>query len=458
MHILAVGVNYHKAPVHMREKVSFEAAELEKALTKLRNTKSVFEDVILSTCNRTEIYTVCDQLHTGRYYTKRFFAQWFHMTAEDIRPFLFIKEDRQAVDHLFRVTCGMDSMILGETQILGQVRDSFLIAQKAGTTGTFFNELFQEALNVAKRAQEETRINDHPVSVCYAAVTMIRQMFGSLEGKSVLLIGAGEMGKLTLKHLVGSGVSDITVANRTLTKAVRLAERCGGRAVPLQALQQVLGMVDVVISAVSVREFLLTENDIAAAIGPNRGRRLVLIDIGVPRNIDPAAGSLKGVILSDIDDLQRIIEENMEERKQAARRIEPLIDAQREKYAGWLKTLGVVPVITALREKALMIQAETMKSMDHKLPGMTERERKIISKHTKSMINQLLRDPIYKIKELAASEAGKETVRLFADIFNITDQVKENVTEKHLISETLEKDDRQTVSFSPEEKPAVHVH
>lgn len=423
MHILAVGVNYHSAPVHIREHLAFNKSGIEKALTILRNTKSIFEDVIISTCNRTEIYVVSDQLHTGRYYTKRFFAEWFHLSIADLEPFLFIKHGREAMDHLFRVTCGLDSMILGETQILGQVRNSFLTAQSAGTTGTFFNELFKEALTVARKAQHVTQINDHPVSVSYAAVEMLRHRFGTLEDKTVLMIGAGKMSRLALKHLAGNGAGDLLIANRTTEKAVHLAAQCGGRPVRFDRRNHLIRESDIVITATSAHEYLLTGKEIHSAMSGRERRPLILVDIGVPRNIDPEAGKIEGVFLSDIDDLKDVIENNREARLQAAKRIVPMIEQQMVKYEEWLQTLGVVPVITALRKKALEIHAETMTSLDHKLPEMTEHERKVISKHTKSMINQLLRDPISKIKELAVQNSGREAIRLFADIFHISDSV-----------------------------------
>ncbi|MDD9147712.1 glutamyl-tRNA reductase [Sporolactobacillus sp. CQH2019] len=423
MHILAVGVNHHRAPVNVREKLALTASDLEKTLTKLRHTKSIFEDVIVSTCNRTEFYVVSDQLHTGRHYTQQFFADCFHISREDILPFLFVKEDREAVNHLFRVACGLDSMVLGETQILGQVRDSFLTAQKAGTTGTFFNELFKEAVTVAKHAQAESQINDHPVSVSYAAVELIKDTFGPLDDKRILLVGAGEMSQLALKYLTGGGTSQIMIANRTAEKAVRLADQFGGRAVPFESLSRCLDQADILIATTSAPDFLLSQRDAADAVARRGEKPIVIVDIAVPRNIDPDVARLDGVYLYDIDDLENIVASNLKEREKAALLIDPMIDEQLDKFAGWLRTLGVVPVITALRNKALSIHSETMKSIENKLPEMTQHERKVISKHAKSIINQLLRDPINKVKEIAGDKNSKEAMDLFIDIFNIADEV-----------------------------------
>lgn len=445
MHILAVGVNHHSAPVTIREKLTLTASDRDEALTKLRDTKSIFEDVIVSTCNRTEFYVVSDQLHTGRHYAKQFFTDCFDISREDLLPFLFIKEDREAVNHLFRVTCGLDSMVLGETQILGQVKDGFLAAQKAGTTGTFFNELFKEAVTVAKHAQAESQINDHPVSVGYAAVELVRDTFGPLENKQILMVGAGEMSRLALKHLTSGGASNIMIANRTMEKAVELAGQFGGRAIPFESLNRFVDQADILITSTSAPGFLLSLEGVTEAIIRREGRPIIFVDISVPRNIDPAVGLLDNVYLYDIDDLENIVASNLEERRKAALLIGPMIDQQLDRFSNWMQTLGVVPVITALRKKALSIHSETMKSIEHKLPEMTDRERKVISKHAKSIINQLLRDPINKVKELAGYENGKEMMNLFVDIFNIADEVSGEQNNTPFGTVTKEKEPAQQV-------------
>lgn len=430
MHILSVGVDYKNTSVQVREKLAFQEADLEKALTGLRETKSIFEAVILSTCNRTEIYVVCDQLHTGRYYSRHFFASWFHISPEFLKPFLILREDQDAIQHLFRVTCGLDSMILGETQILGQVRHAFLTAQQLGTTGTFFNELFKQALTIAKRAQDETQINDHPVSVSYAAVKLLENVTGSLDQKSVLMIGAGEMSRLALKHLTSSGVRHLTVINRTKVRADRLARQFHGQSVPFASLGASIAHSDIVFASTSSPDYLITKENLAPLLAVRESRPLILVDVGVPRNIDPDTARLDQVRLFDIDDLKQIVDQNLEARRRAAARIRPLIMEQMDRYTEWLHTLGVVPVISALREKALSIHAEMMKRIDHKLPELTERERKVLSKQAKSMINQMLRGPITHIKELAGTEHGKHAIEHFAEIFDIEEAAHSRKGEK----------------------------
>ncbi|MBA2871641.1 glutamyl-tRNA reductase [Anoxybacillus calidus] len=424
MHIVVVGVNYKTAPVEIREKLTFNQAELAEAMNVLKEKKGILENVIVSTCNRTEIYAVVDQLHTGRYYIKSFLADWFHLDKEAFTPYLKIYEDEAAVEHLFRVTCGLDSMILGETQILGQVRSSFLLAQEENTIGTIFKQLFKQAVTLAKRAHSETEIGSNAVSVSYAAVELAKKIFGDLKAKHVLILGAGKMGELAVQNLYGSGVQKVTVINRTFEKAKDLAERFSGQAKPLSELQCALVEADILISSTGAKDYVITKDVMMDVEKMRKGRPLFMVDIAVPRDLDPAIAELESVFLYDIDDLQGIVEANLEERKRAAEQIEMMIESEIVEFRHWLNTLGVVPVIAALREKAMAIQAETMQSIERKLPHLSERDRKVLNKHTKSIINQLLRDPILRAKELAAEPNAEEALHLFMKIFNIEEAVQ----------------------------------
>ena len=419
MHILVVGVNYRTAPVEIREKLTFQEAELEQAMTTLQQQKSVLENVIVSTCNRTEIYAVVDQLHTGRYYIKKFMADWFQLEIEEIASYLSIYEQDGATDHLFRVTCGLDSMVVGETQILGQIRNSFLLAQEVKTTGTIFNELFKQVVTLAKRAHSETTIGGNAMSVSYAAVELGKKIFGDLKDCHVLILGAGKMGELALQNLYGSGAHKVTVMNRTFAKAEAMAEKYMGHAKPLDQLQCALLEADIVISSTGASEYVITKEMMSKVEGMRSGRPLFMVDIAVPRDIDPAIDALESVFLYDIDDLQGVVEANRAERLKEAEKIQIMIEEEMILFQSWLNTLGVVPLISELRDKALAIQSETMQSIERKIPTLTERERKVISKHTKSIINQLLKDPILIAKELAAEEDAQAKLALFAKIFDL---------------------------------------
>lgn len=419
MRTIVVGLNYRTAPVEIRERLSFDENDLAQAMIALKKKKSILENVIVSTCNRTEIYAVVDQAHTGRYYIKDFLSEWFRIDKEEIASYLFIYEQDEAINHLCKVICGLDSMVIGETQILGQVKDSFLLAQQSHTTGTIFNRLFKEAITLAKKAHSQTEIGANAVSISYAAVELAKKIFGSLENKHVLIIGAGKMGELALENLQGSGATKVTVLNRTFEKAQTLAERFHGHAKTMNEMQCAIVEADILISSTSAKDYIITKEMMAEVEKMRHNRPLFMVDIAVPRDIDAAVGELESVFLYDIDDLENIVEANLAERKKAAEKIMVMIADTISTFNEWVNMLGVVPVITELREKALAIQAETMKSIERKMPNLTERERKVISKHTKSIINQMLKEPILQAKELAGQPNAAENLELFKKIFGL---------------------------------------
>lgn len=388
------------------------------------------ECVIIGTCNRTEIYVVCDQLHTGRFYTRNFLADWFGVDKEQFQSHLYIKENEEAIEHLFHVTCGLDSMVMGETQILGQVRDAFLLAQQYGTTGTVFNTLFRQAVTLAKRAHTETGINENAVSVSYAAIELGKKIFGSFHDKQVLILGAGKMSELTAKHLNANGVNKVCVVNRTLERARTLAEKFNGNAITMEQLPQALLTADIVISSTGATGYVLTKEQLAPIIKKRKHRPLFMIDIAVPRDLDPALHELDNVYLYDIDDLQGIVASNMAERQQAAEAIRKMICEEIVSFTSWLQTLGVVPLIAAVREKAFAIHKDAMTKIENKLPNLTERELHIIHKHTRGIINQLLHDPVVRLKELAVQKSGDEVLELFSTIFALEEILERNRKEE----------------------------
>lgn len=430
MHILVVGLNYKTAPVEIRERLTFNETNLGDAMQTLRSKKSILENVILSTCNRTEIYAVVDQLHTGRYYIKEFLSEWFGLEQDEFSPFLFIYEQEGAIEHLFKVACGLNSMILGETQILGQVRSSFLLSQQEQTTGTVFNQLFKQAITVAKRGHSETDIGANAVSVSYAAVELAKKIFGTLNHKHVLVLGAGKMGELAIQNLHANGASKVTVINRTFEKAKGLASRFAGEAKTLEELQCALVDADILISSTGATEFVITKGMMTNVAKMRKGKPIFMVDIAVPRDLDPQISELENVFLYDIDDLEDIVEANLQERKKAAGKIMLMIESEIVDFKQWLNLLGVVPVISALREKALTIQSETMDSIERKLTHLSDRDIKVLNKHTKSIINQLLKDPILQAKEIAAQPNANQALDLFVKIFNIEDLVEQQLENK----------------------------
>ena len=424
MHVIVVGINHKTAPVEIRERLTFDPSQLGDAMVQLQGKKSILENVILSTCNRTEIYAVVDQIHTGRYYIKEFLSQWFQIEKEEFTPFLFIYEEDGALEHLFKVACGLNSLILGETQILGQVRTSFLTAQEEKTSGTVFNQLFKQAITLAKKAHSNTDIGANAVSVSYAAVELAKKVFGTIENKHVLILGAGKMGELAIENLHGNGATNVTVVNRTYEKAKDLASRFHGKAKSIDELQEALMEADILISSTGAKDFVLSKQMVEQIEKKRKGKPLFMVDIAVPRDLDPAIAELEGVFLYDIDDLEGIVQANLQERQKAADIIMLMIEEEIVQYKQWLRMLGVVPVISALREKALNIQSETMKSLERKLPNLSEREIKVLNKHTKSIINQMLKDPILQVKELAGTKDADKNLQFFMNIFNIEDLVE----------------------------------
>jgi len=427
MHTLVVGLNYKTAPVEIREKLSFIESDLPNAMEALQKQKSILENVIISTCNRTEIYAVVDQLHTGRYYVKQFLANWFNIPMEQFEDHLFIREEDESLNHLFRVTAGIDSMVLGETQILGQVKKSFLQGQEIGTTGTVYNQLFKQAVTFAKRAHSETAIGENAVSVSYAAVELAKKIFGSLKDKHVAILGAGKMGELAIQNLYGNGVGKVTVINRTFEKAQNLASKFDGDAKAMNELQCTLLEADILISSTGATDYVIDYDLMKDVAKFRKGDPLFMVDIAVPRDLDPRIGDVPNVFLYDIDDLQGIVQANLAERERAANEISTMIQEEIIQFKDWFNTLGVVPVISALRKKAAAIQEETMMSIENKMPNLTERERKILNKHTKSIINQLLKTPILQAKELANEKNAEAQLALFQQIFGIEDEVQQEV-------------------------------
>ncbi|MFQ3542601.1 glutamyl-tRNA reductase [Halobacillus rhizosphaerae] len=448
MHILAVGLNYKTAPVEIREKLTFSDEHVPEAMQRLSVQKSVLENVIISTCNRTEIYAVVDQLHTGRYYIKQFLADWFKLDKEDFSPYLSIMEDDGAIEHLMRVTAGLDSMVLGETQILGQMKQAFHLAQESQTTGTIFNQLFKQSITNAKKAHKDTEIGENAVSVSYAAVELARKIFGDLVHKHIVILGAGKMGELAAKNLQGSGVKQVTVVNRTLSKAEVVADQFNGLATTMDHLDEALIDADIVISSTGASGYVISRDRMEPIHRQRKGKPLFLVDIAVPRDLDPALEDLESVFLYDIDDLQGIVDANLARRKQAAEQIDLLIEEQIVEFKEWLQTIGVVPVISALRSKALGIQAETMKSIERKIPELSEREKKVLRKHTKSIINQMLKEPIQQAKELAAKPDSKENLELFTKIFGISEEVEQEVIEQERKNRSAVQNAEEGPSFS----------
>src|SRR5690625_4471176 len=374
MHILKVGISHQTASLEMREKFSFSEEAVIQAMLELQKQHVISENVIISTCNRTEIYAVTEHIETGAAAIQEFIANWFRLEEDEFGQFFSYTEDEQAIKHLFKLATGLDSMVIGETQILGQVRQSFLTAQKLQVTGKIFNELFKRVITFAKRTHRDTAIGKQAVSISYVAVELSKKIFGNIEGKHIVILGAGETGELTLRNLQGAGVSNITVINRTFERAEQLASKFVAQAAPFEDLLESLKEADILISSTASTASVLTKENLHPILQQRREKPLFLIDIAMPSDIDNSITRLDQYLIYNLDDLQKVVDENMEARKKAALLIEKQVNTELTSFHQWLDMLDVVPVIRALQEKSGLIQESVLKSISQKMPNLTERE------------------------------------------------------------------------------------
>lgn len=419
MYIVKVGLNHQTAPLYVREQMSFADESLDQAMLELGRQQGIVENVILSTCNRTEIFALVEQEHIGIATVQQFLMNWFQLPKDEVLPFLHAVTDNDAIDHLFKLAVGMDSMVLGETQILGQVRNAFLRAQALQTTGKIFNELFKRVITFAKRAHRDTAVSEQAVSISYVAVELAKKIFGDIHDKHVVILGAGEMGELALKNLQGSGVSKITVVNRTMERAEKMAAQFNAEAVHMAQLLHVLKDADILISSTGSDVPVLDKASLKPIQKERKGNPLFLIDIAVPRDIDGDVAELDSVFLYDIDDLHGVVDRNLEARRKAADVIEGQLVDELVAFHNWVAMLDAVPVIQSLREKSLSIQERTLKSIHRKMPDLTEREMKVLRKHTKSIIHQLLEEPIKHAKQLGENGQAESDLQQFREIFGL---------------------------------------
>ncbi len=397
MNLVLLGLNHKTAPVALREKVAGLLTDLDTAYQDLQNQPALAELVLYATCNRVEGVCATAEPDAAINQIRAFFVS--HDISEgDLDASLYTHQDRDAVQHLFRVAASLDSLVIGEPQILGQIKEAYRQATRNRATGPILNRLLHKTFSVAKRVRRETGIGGHAVSISYAAVTLGRKIFGSLAGKTAVLVGAGEMAELALEHLKSDGIGRIIVANRTLERGLQLAQRFGGEAVSLEELADQLLHADIIISSTGSPQHLLTRDQVKGAMRRRKYRPLFFIDIAVPRDLDPAINDLDNVYLYNIDDLKEVVEFNWQRRQQEAVKAERLVAAETVKFLEWLQTLEVFPTIIALKEKADRIcEAELEKTLKQ-LPPLTEEQRQSLEVLTQSITQKLLHDPIIFLK------------------------------------------------------------
>ena len=415
MSLVVVGINHRTAPVEVRERVVFEPARIPEALQQLRNLPDVQETVIVSTCNRTELYCVAENIGQAE------LGEWlqrYHGLGVPLLHSLYHHDEDRAVTHAFSVASGLDSMVLGEPQILGQVKEAYLAAERAGSLGAVLNALRNRSIAAAKRARSETAIGRNAVSVSHVAVELARKIFGGLRDRSVLLVGAGKMSELAARQMVRDGASATVLGGRTFEKAEQLAAALGGRAAPLEALRSELAGADVVISGTGAAGIVIRREDVEAAQPGRRGRPLFLVDIAVPRDIAPEVREIGGVFLYDIDDLGSVAEANLRERRKEASAAEAILEHEIRGFLEWRRSLDAVPVLVELRRRADEIRRAEMDKARRRLGPLTPEQENALEAASSAIVNKLLHGPTVHLKEIAGN--GKpEHVGLIRKLFGL---------------------------------------
>jgi glutamyl-tRNA reductase len=420
MDILVVGLNHKTAPIELRERLHVPERDLPKALEMLRAVPDLPESMLLTTCNRVEVYGVAEgsAASTADAITD-VLARYHDLDRTVFAGNLYTRVASEAVSHVFRVASSLDSLVIGEPQILGQVKSAYAAAQSQEATGVILNNLLEQAFHVAKRVRTETGIGTSPVSISSVAVDLARKIFGDLAGRSVLILGAGEMAELALRHLVDDGVQSVLVANRSYDRAQTLARQFCGRAITFDDFRQQMVGADILISATSAPHLLLKREDLEAITLKRRHRPIFLIDISDPRNIDPTCNDVDNVYLYNIDDLQAVVNANVEERKQEAERAIPIIEREVAVYLNWLRSLDVVPTIVSLRQRVEEIrQAELAKALG-RLGPLTPEQREAVTAMTQSMVNKILHQPMTELKRRATLQDGHLYTSVLRRLFGL---------------------------------------
>jgi glutamyl-tRNA reductase len=397
MRLFAVGISHRTAPVELREGVDFARRGLDAALSALAARNVTREAVVLSTCNRAEIYAGAESDDAAES-CGRFISEYNGISWDTLAPHVVVYRGPDAADHLFRVAAGLDSLVVGEPQILGQVKDAYATASGMRSTGALTHRLFTSAFSVGKRVRHETGLGEGAVSVSYAAIALARKIFGQLSGLNVLILGAGEMAKLTGTHLQAQRVKQLTIASRTLQSAETLAALLHGRAVPWTAIGQALVTADIVVTATGSTEAVLTRAGVEEAMRPRRSRPLFVIDIAVPRDVDPEVGRLDQVFLYNIDDLQTIVKENLARRSSEVERAELIVREEVDRFRSWMQSREVVPTVVALRARFEAIRQAELARLEPKLSALSPDARARVDEVTHLIIEKLLLTPTEQLK------------------------------------------------------------
>lgn len=422
MPLVCLGLSHHTAPVSVRERHAFPPERMSEALVALRDYEAVIEAVMLSTCGRLEIYAELQDYENGVQQLKAFLQNFRHGEVSDLDSYLYTLLGTQAIEHLFRVCTGLDSMLIGEAEILGQVKDAYVQAQKAGSVGTGMHKLFREALHAGKTARTQTRIGKEFVSVASAAVDLAKQHLGDLKAKSVLVIGAGKMGRTAAKRLRSEGAQHVYVTSRSMKGVAEIIADVGlAKPVEMAGLSQALAAADIVITSTGASHFILTAQNVGQAMHGRSNRPLFIVDIAVPRDVDPAVAQTAGVVLVDIDGLKDVVELNLETRREAIPLVEEIIAEYVQRFRQWYQSRIAVPVIASLTQRAEAIRRAEVERLFARCPALTERERMLITGMSLTIISKLLHNAVTKIRDKAVSDhtQAMNHARMLDELFDL---------------------------------------
>ena len=419
MSVIVVGLNHRTVPLDLFEKMTVPEAKLPKALADLSSRENISESVILSTCNRIEIYAYAEKFHGAYQDIRNFLSEISHVAPEDFSDHLIGLFGSDAIEHLFKVSSGIDSAVIGEHEILGQVRSAWELAVEEQVVGTVLNSLFRHSLEVGKRARSETSISRNITSVSQAAVAMADKQLDGLIGKRVLVVGAGEMGEGMAKSLHAGGITELRIANRTWDRALETAERLNGKPVRLDELPQNLTEVDLLLTSTGATAAILEYGDLYEAASQRKGRELLIVDIAVPRDVDPAAADLDGVTLLDMDDLREFAEKGIRAREKEVSSVIEIINEELERFLNLFSARSVAPIVTQLHSRAEEIRNSELQKLFRKFPELTPEQLKGIETLTSAIANKLMHEPTVRLKDAAGTPKGERLSEALQDLFDL---------------------------------------
>ena len=421
MHLFLLGVSHRTAPVDLREKLDFSSRDVGAAVEALVTQSSAAESVVLSTCNRSEIYVASTDSTRAREEVVAFLSDYHQLPRDAFMPHLFAHHDMAAARHLFRVAAGLDSLVVGEPQILGQVKDAFQAAAERHCTGPLLSKTFHWAFGVGKRVRRETALGEGAVSVSFAAVALARKIFGRLEGRRVLVVGAGEISALTAQHLHSQGVAEIVITSRTAAHADALAVQVNGRTVPWAQMRRAIAGADIVLTATGSQRPIISREDVEAVTGRRRAEPLFIIDVAVPRDVDAAVAEIEQVFLYNVDDLQGIVQENLARRAAEIARAEAIVAEEVSRYTVWQRSRRTIPTVVALRQRFDDIRRAELQRLEPRLAALSPDARARVDEITRLVVEKLLLEPTEQLKALPDEETQATYTEAVNRLFRLGD-------------------------------------